>query len=80
MVLGKGSPDSTLTETEMREIFAAGLEQIGVDGQRLLVILPDSTRSGPVPLCFRILTDLLLGRAARLDMIIALGTHKPMSD
>jgi nickel-dependent lactate racemase len=80
MVLGKGAANGTLTEAEVREVFAAGIEQIGIEGKRILVILPDNTRSGPIPLCFRLLTELMLGRAAQLDMIVALGTHRAMSN
>ena len=80
MVIGKGYADRFLTEAEIGEIFEQGLAQIETVGKKLLVILPDSTRSGPIPLCFRLFAELLLGRAARLDFLIALGTHIAMDD
>jgi nickel-dependent lactate racemase len=46
----------------------------------VLVIIPDGTRSGPIPLCFHVITELLEGVAAKLDFITALGTHMPMDE
>ena len=80
MVIGKGYADRFLSIDEMRAVFAEGLAQMETAGQRLLFIVPDSTRSGPIPECFDILTDLLMGKAAQLDFMIALGTHRQMSE
>lgn len=80
MVIGRGHTDRFLSEDEMRGIFSEGLAQIETQGKRLLVILPDSTRSGPIPFCFQQFTELLMSKAARLDFMIALGTHLPMSE
>ena len=80
MVIGEGYTDRYLSDEEALAIFAAGLGRLDLDGRRVLVIIPDSTRSGPVPLCFRALTDMLQGRVAKLDFMIALGTHAPMDD
>jgi nickel-dependent lactate racemase len=49
-------------------------------GKRVLVIIPDSTRTAPIPLFFRLLHRALWGRVAALDFLVALGTHPPMSD
>ena len=80
MVIGKGYSDRYLTEPEIGQIFAQGLAQIETAGKRLLVVLPDSTRSGPIPLCFRLLVELLEDKVASLDALIALGTHLPMPE
>ncbi|MBC7317586.1 MAG: DUF2088 domain-containing protein, partial [Chloroflexi bacterium] len=76
----QGYTDRFLTLDEARGIFERGLAEIGVRGKRLLFIIPDSTRSGPMPFCFRTLTDLTLGRAAQVDFLIALGTHLEMDE
>ena len=78
MVIGKGYTDRFLTEAEVRGIFKRGLATIDTAGKKVLVILPDGTRSGPIPLCFRLFTELLGGATAKLDFMIALGTHIPM--
>jgi len=80
MVIGQGYTDRFLTPDEARAIFERGLAEIGVRGKRLLFIIPDSTRSGPMPFCFRTLTDLTLGQAAQVDFLIALGTHLEMDE
>jgi nickel-dependent lactate racemase len=49
------------------------------DGQRLLVLIPDHTRSLPLPFLFRVLVDVLHS-AKQLDFMVALGTHPPLSD
>jgi nickel-dependent lactate racemase len=80
MVIGKGYTERFLSESEIRETFEQGLTTLNLEAKRLLVIIPDSTRSGPIPLCFRLLTELLLGKVAKLDFLIALGTHMAMDE
>ena len=47
-------------------------------GKRVLVLIPDGTRSAPIPAMFRLICAELRPRAAALDFLIALGTHQPM--
>jgi nickel-dependent lactate racemase len=69
-----------LDETEVRDLLAEALEQADLAGRRILVIIPDGTRTAPTPMMFRLFRDLLAGRVAALDYLVALGTHQPMSD
>lgn len=80
MVMGVGYTDRMLGEAEVRGIFAEGLAQLEPAGKRLLFIIPDGTRSAPIPLCFRAITDAVLGVAASVDFMVALGTHMPMTE
>ncbi len=80
MVFGKGYPDRFLSEPEIHDLTAEALEQANLDGKRILVIIPDHTRTAPIPLFFRLFHDLLGGRVAALDYLVALGTHQPMSE
>lgn len=84
MKIGKGFEDRYLTDDEVREILVAGLGQADgvstLDGKHVLVIIPDSTRTAPVPLMFRLFNDLLHRRVARLDFLVALGTHPLMTE
>jgi nickel-dependent lactate racemase len=43
------------------------------------VLIPDDTRHAPIPILFRLLNDIVGKQAARLDFLIALGTHPPMA-
>lgn len=80
MVIGYGCPDRPLTEDEARAIFAEGVESLALDGKKVLVIIPDSTRSAPMNFVFTTLTALIKPLAAKLDYLIALGTHIPMDE
>jgi nickel-dependent lactate racemase len=80
MVTGHGSADRYLDDEEVRRILAEGLAPLPVDGRRVLVIIPDGTRTMPMPQMFTALEELLGRRVAALDYLIALGTHQPMTD
>jgi len=80
MLIGKGSEENFLSETETRELMAAALDQARLDDKRVLIIIPDRTRTAPIPLMFRLFSELLDGRVRQLDYLIALGTHKPLGD
>ncbi len=79
-MIGKGSTRTTLTESDARQLVAQGFDSVPVDGKRVLVIIPDGTRTAPIPLLFRLLNEQIGKRVAQLDFLIALGTHQPMSD
>lgn len=68
-----------MTEDEVRDALARGLEGLPTGG-RVLVLIPDGTRHAPMPMLFRLLGESVGRRAARLDFMIALGTHAPMAD
>ena len=53
---------------------------MSVDGRRVLVLIPDGTRTMPMPMMFDILERELGPRVASLDYLVALGTHTPMTD
>ena len=69
-----------LTEPQVRDIVARTLTPLRLAGQRVLLIVPDATRTAPVGLLFRTIYDLIGGDTKSLDIMIALGTHPPMSD
>ena len=80
MLLGKGTATMTLTQNDVHDLVAQACEQLPVDGKRVLVIIPDGTRTAPIPLFFRTLYANLGQRVASLDYLIALGTHPPMNE
>jgi nickel-dependent lactate racemase len=55
--------------------------QKGLDGQfshqKMLVLIPDHTRSLPLPMLFRMLVEILQD-TRQLDFMVALGTHPPL--
>ncbi len=48
-------------------------------GERILVLVPDHTRTLPLPELFRAVAETLHD-AARLDFMVALGTHPPLAE
>lgn len=65
-----------------QEIFAAlhkGLDGGKFDRQKVLVLIPDHTRSVPLPFLFRALVEILKP-ARQLDFMVALGTHPSLSE
>jgi nickel-dependent lactate racemase len=79
-VIGTGYKDGYLAEAEARSLMAEALDAWGLAGRQVLVIIPDGTRTAPIPLFFRLFHELLSGKVARLDYLVALGTHQPMDD
>jgi len=47
--------------------------------QRVLILIPDHTRSLPLPFLFRSIVELLHD-TKQLDFMVALGTHPPLSE
>jgi len=80
MVIGKGYKDKSLPESEVRELMSQALSETDLAGKRVLIIIPDGTRTAPIPQMFRLFFEYLGDTVAALDYLIALGTHQPMSE
>lgn len=79
-VVGRGLESGYLPEAEVRALAQDGLARLPLDGRRVLVLIPDGTRTMPMPLLFEVLTQALGQRTAALDFLVALGTHAPMGE
>jgi nickel-dependent lactate racemase len=80
MVQSIHNSERILTESEIHAFVARALENKALTNKRVLVIIPDGTRSAPIGLFYRLLNEILLPRVAALDFLIALGTHPPMDE
>jgi nickel-dependent lactate racemase len=80
VVTGKGVAEGFLASHEVEATAREGLRAMAVDGRRVLVLIPDGTRTMPMPMMFDILEREIGPRAAALDYLVALGTHAPMTD
>ncbi len=80
MVIGEGFADRYLTNDEVCRIVQQSVGSLEIDGKRILMVIPDGTRTMPAPLMFGLFEKLLAPRASALDYLIALGTHPLMSD
>ncbi|MBN1465085.1 DUF2088 domain-containing protein [candidate division KSB1 bacterium] len=77
---GRGAPEQILSEEQILKICAQVFDRQRVRGKKLLFIIPDHTRTAPMDVMFRTLYALLADRVALFDLLIALGTHPPMSE
>ncbi len=80
MIVSKEASGTCLTHDELRHVIEQGLAGLSLSGKRVLVVIPDHTRSGPVGTFFRVIADALLGKAAALDFLVAMGTHDPLPE
>ena len=78
-VVGTGSAGGCLNPEEVRAT-SPGPGHIASDRRRLLVIIPDGTRTMPMPMMFSAIEEEAGSRVAALDYLVALGTHQPMQD
>ena len=76
-IIQKNTP---LTSEQLAGFVHRAFDGEHLDGKRVLFIIPDSTRSMPMPSMFRALHDTLHTRVAKMDYLIALGTHPPMPE
>ncbi len=67
-----------LSNEAIRETLEKGLAGTFA-GQKILALIPDHTRSLPLPYLFRALVEIL-HEARQLDFMVALGTHPPLSE
>ena len=72
------SPDGFLDEDVVYQSLTKGLAHKFV-GKKCLVLIPDHTRSLPLPNLFRMLVAIL-HNTDQLDFMVALGTHPFLSD
>jgi RluA family pseudouridine synthase len=71
---------AVLSETDVRHWIAEHVPRDEYRGKRVLLVIPDGTRTAPMPLLFSTLADHLGSVVAQMDLIVALGTHQPMSE
>lgn len=71
-------PNKLLSNDQITETLHKGLNG-KFHNQRVLVLIPDHTRSLPLPLLFRALVHIL-HNTKQLDFMVALGTHPPLHE
>ena len=78
---GAGQKGQKLDESIVRELCAKEVAGWALRGKRVLAIVPDHTRTAPIDLMFRVFDEVVReAGATAFDVLIALGTHPPMSD
>jgi nickel-dependent lactate racemase len=75
--LSVASPGQTLSPAIIRQHLYDAFEK-RFSRQKVLVLIPDHTRSMPLPFFFRTLVEVLHD-VKKIDFMIALGTHPPLN-
>ena len=73
-------PNGRVTREQLTDVVTRACPADHYRGKRVLLIVPDGTRTAPVGLLFKALHQQIGGVTAALDVMIALGTHQPMSE
>ncbi|MDN6373801.1 MAG: lactate racemase domain-containing protein, partial [Brevibacterium aurantiacum] len=75
-----GGPDGVLTDEQITGFLTEQLAGQDLEGRSVCLIIPDGTRSVPLPKVLPAIHDALAGRASSVTVLIALGTHAAMSE
>jgi len=78
--IGQGYTDRLVEKKDMVSICTKAVSSWNIEGKRVLLIVPDGTRTCPMDIIMPILYDLIAYKAKVMDVLIALGTHAPMTD
>jgi nickel-dependent lactate racemase len=73
-----GEPGRLVADWEVEAFIAEQLAGVSLDGRSVCVLVPDATRTCPLPLILCALRRALHGRVTRLSVLVALGTHAAM--
>lgn len=69
-----------VSEREVAGVVSRALPADGLAGRKVLLVIPDATRTAPVGMVFKLIHEQLAGCVGALDILVALGTHQPMSE
>jgi len=72
--------DSSLSPEAVQGLISHVCAEAEWSGKRALLIVPDATRTAPIDIVFRMLHATVAAECAAFDVMVALGTHPPMSD
>ena len=70
----------TVDKEDVVRKIASEFPPESIEGKKILVLTPDTTRTCPLPMMIRVLHRKISASAASVDYMVALGTHTPMSD
>lgn len=69
-----------VSPAQVADLVAQACPTKDYKGKKVLLIVPDATRTAPVGLMFQTLFKQIGAVTANFDILIALGTHQPMSE
>jgi lactate racemase len=75
-----GGVGERLAPDQVTGFVEESLAGADLDGKRVCLVVPDGTRTCPLPLLLQAAHRALAGRAREVTVLIALGTHQAMSE
>src|SRR6266700_2409621 len=73
-------PNRLVSPAQVADVVARSCPVENYRSKRVLLIVPDGTRTAPVGLLFQALHRQIGAETKALDVMIALGTHQPMTE
>jgi len=64
---------------DYRKVLIKGITALDLQNKRVLLIVPDTTRTAPVGELVQDIVPAIHGAGGRVDIMVALGTHPPLS-
>lgn len=79
-VVGKGSPGTALSVTDVRDIAEDALASVTAD-RKVLAIIPDTSRDDNTHILFPIIDEILRSKCVTtFNALVAQGTHPPITE
>ena len=75
-----GGTEGVLPPEEVRAFVRSEVAGMDLAGRSLCLVIPDATRSCPLPLLLAAVEEGVGGRARSCTAVVALGTHAPMTE
>jgi nickel-dependent lactate racemase len=75
-----GGPDTELDDAQVAAFVRESLDRLDLDDKSVCLVIPDATRSCPLPQLVREIHAALAGRVSAMTALVALGTHAAMTD
>ncbi|WP_425307598.1 lactate racemase domain-containing protein [Ammonicoccus fulvus] len=73
-----GGPHQQVSADQLDDLLTRKLAEVDLAGKKVTLVIPDGTRSCPLPLLLQALHRHLIDVAGELTAVIALGTHSYM--
>ena len=80
MIIERQNKDGFISNEESRQAIAKFFALNDYTDKKILLIIPDNTRSGPIGEIFKVIYDSVGEKVKALDCLIALGTHPPLTE
>ena len=75
-----GDRQGVLDAQDVADFIESRMAEIDLDGRSLCLVIPDATRTCPLPLLLSAVAEAVGPRVRSCTAVVALGTHEPMTD